>query len=150
MLFKELVKIISDNYSEYSRINERLYYDILNCHTKLSENPFQFYGYYTLDEENSNEIIQEYDLSSDSYFVFDETGHNCEWYLHELKTLKEVEEDILHEGGYLNMFCSSYMVIHNNKIIKFKVFEKKSLKSIIEIADFDDIENIHNIFIKWL
>jgi len=58
---------------------------------------------------------------SGKYYVFDECPHSPSMRLQSFNSIKEQEEYILSEAGYLNEFCGFCLAINDNKINSYEI-----------------------------
>lgn len=62
-------------------------------------------------------VTGEEELFCHDYLMYDLTGHTGEWVVVTFHTLEEVEQYMIGEGGYLNVYCTE-MIIFENGVIK--------------------------------
>lgn len=93
-----------------------------------------------------------------SFFLFQYIGHVPAWYLFTFQSLAEVEEVVLNEHGYFNLFISAMVIIHHDMVLPFQVFFRDASgreclfdkTRQMEEDDFDTEVDYPNPRIEWL
>ncbi|MBB6624806.1 hypothetical protein H7E67_15295 [Clostridium gasigenes] len=67
--------------------------------------------------ESENILMSE--INEFGIYLYDLTAHTGEWVVKEVDSIKDAEEYILSPGVYLNMFCTTLLVIHKGKVKDF-------------------------------
>ena len=99
-------------------------------------------------EELENILIKE--INELGVYLYSLIGHTGEWFVREVNSINDAEEYILSSGGYLNMFCTTLLVIYKGKVKEFRVYEILDDGEKQYVEDDEECKNRDKVMVEWV
>ena len=99
-------------------------------------------------EDLENILMKE--INEFGVYLYHLIGHTGEWFVREVNSINDAEEYILSSAGYLNMFCTTLLVIYKGKIRDFRVYEILEDGEKQYVEDDEECKNRDKVMVEWI
>lgn len=152
MKILDLFRIINEKESQKS-FSSKLSLELRLHDFKINNyTPLNMQGYWINNCEPIEDLenILNKEINEFGVYLYNLIGHTGEWFVREVNSINDAEEYILSPGGYLNMFCTTLLVIYKGKVKDFRVYEILDDGEKQYVEDDEECKNRDKVIVEWI